>query len=77
MAKDVKRLQRRLDIGRAIHERLLVTPWAATDAFVRGHVERGITVSSTGMLELMGPGDPSGIGEAFAFVRRVIEGTAL
>eukprot|EP01041_Mallomonas_annulata_P005301 gene5301-10601_t len=70
LTKDVQRLQRRLDIGRAIHERLLVTPWSATDAFVKGHVERGISGSGTGMLELTGPGDPSGIGEAYAYVRK-------
>ena len=31
LAQDVQRIQRKLDVGRGIHERLLVSPWAATE----------------------------------------------
>jgi len=66
---EIERLQRKLDVGRAIIERLLCAPWATSEAFVRGHLERDLIGSGTGALELTGVGDPSGIGEGFAFVR--------
>lgn len=71
--KQVQRIQKKLDVGRSIHERLLSTPWACTDAFVKGHLERGPGGPGAGM-ELSGPGDPSGIGEGFAFVRKLRHG---
>lgn len=60
-------LGEKMDVGRFIHERVLLSPWNITESFVRGHLQR----CGTGMLQLTGvPGDPSGIGEAFSYCRQ-------
>lgn len=63
---DINRIKKCIDTGRFIYEQLLLSPWNLTENFVKVHIER----SGTGQLQLTGvPGDPSGIGEGFSFLK--------
>ncbi len=50
---------------RFIYETIQLTPWAITESFVKGFLEKGGDV----MLRLSGLGDPSGNGEGFSLLR--------
>jgi hypothetical protein len=63
--KEIKELEEKVKIGQFIYDRLLVAPWNTTEAFVNCHILK----DGSGKLELVGQGDPSGIGEGFALVR--------
>jgi hypothetical protein len=62
---EITQLKQVMDTARYIHEQLLLTPWNITESFVK--------CNENNMLELKGvPGDPSGVGEGYSFLRCVI-----
>lgn len=65
LINEIHRLDVKLSIARFILERVVNAPWNTTTAFVRSVIEQ----DNLGKMEINGIGDPSGRGEAFAFVR--------
>lgn len=64
---DYKKLKKRQEIARFIYEELQLSPWFISGEFIDIH-KRGI---GTARMRLTGIGDPSGIGEAFNFIREI------
>jgi len=65
LQKQVKELDRVIEVARYIRTELLLSPWYQTSSFVNVHLQG----KDSGKLRLTGVGDPSGCGEAFSFVR--------
>lgn len=70
---DVKKLKKKMDVAQFIFDRLVCSPWNTTEAYVKSQLEP----DGNGKMEITGQGDPSGRGEAFAFVRLVKETSKL
>jgi len=64
---DYKNIKRRQDIVRFIYEELQLSPWYISGEFIDIH-KRGI---GSARMRLTGIGDPSGVGEAYNFIREV------
>eukprot|EP00984_Skeletonema_dohrnii_P007329 scaffold2651_cov137-Skeletonema_dohrnii-CCMP3373.AAC.1 len=62
---DYKKVKRRQEIARFIYEELQLSPWYLSGEFIDIH-KRGI---GTARMRLTGLGDPSGVGEAYNFIR--------
>lgn len=62
-----KSLRQRYEVAKFIFEELQLTPWNLTGEFIDVH-KKG---EGTGMMNLTGLGDPSGIGEGFSFLREI------
>ena len=62
-----KDLRRKHDMAKFIFEELQLTPWHLTSEFIDVHKQ----AQGTGMMKLTGLGDPSGLGEAYNFLREV------
>lgn len=62
-----KSLRQRYEVAKYIYEELQLAQWHLTGEFIDVH-KKG---EGTGMMKLTGLGDPSGIGEAFSFLREV------
>ena len=64
---EYKRVKRRQEIAKFIYEELQLSPWYLSGEFIDIH-KRGI---GTARMRLTGLGDPSGVGEAYNFIREM------
>jgi len=64
---DYRQIKRRQEIARFIYEELQLSPWYLSGEFIDIH-KRGI---GTARMRLTGLGDPSGVGEAYNFIREM------
>lgn len=62
---EYKEVKRRQEIGKFIYEELQLSPWNISGEYIDVH-KRAVGGS---MMKLTGIGDPSGVGEAFDFLR--------
>lgn len=64
---EYKKVKRRQEIARFIYEELQLSPWYLSGEFIDIH-KRGV---GTARMRLTGLGDPSGLGEAYNFIREM------
>lgn len=64
---EYKKVKRRQEIAKFIYEELQLAPWYLSGEFIDIH-KRGI---GTARMRLTGLGDPSGVGEAYNFIREM------
>ena len=64
---EYKKVKRRQEIAKFIYEELQLSPWYLSGEFIDIH-KRGI---GTARMRLTGLGDPSGVGEAYNFIREM------
>lgn len=80
LVKSLRRLVVKVDIGTYILQRLLLAPWNTSESYLKGHAEHFTNVNITGTavsiastimsrMDLVGVGDPTGVGAGFAFTR--------
>jgi transcription initiation factor TFIID subunit 1 len=62
-----KMMRQKHEIATFIYDELQLSPWHLTGEFIDVHKES----QGSGMMHLVGLGDPSGVGEGFSFLRKV------
>jgi hypothetical protein len=63
--KEYKEAKKRQEVSKFIYEELQLAPWYLSSEFIDVH-KRSV---GSGMMKLTGMGDPSGVGEAYNFIR--------